>query len=139
MHESPPQWALNLQAVFGDQLKVVGTQVREFSDRLAKVEEERAVDRSNLSSRAERLVDFTGQIEEIKRGKGAIIPPPGYFVASASTPAANASPSAPASDDTDYSHLVLGGWSEDSARATVENDAWVLIKTMTEVTVDKVV
>ena len=71
--------------------------MRDVSERLDRIEEERAVvDRSNLSSMAVPLVDLTGQIEQIKKGNGAAIPPPGYFDASARTSATNASPSTPA-------------------------------------------
>eukprot|EP00439_Symbiodinium_sp_Y106_P040196 s3445_g4.t3 len=135
IHEEPPAWAVQLQSALLPRLAQVDVQLQTIGARLDTVEQ-------TVPGRMERvegqMADLLSQFKQLKRGH-AEVPPPAQLDTHAGQPQKPTAAQTVWGDDTDFCHIVCGGWPEDTMRAMVESDTWCLVKKMTVAQVDRVI
>lgn len=158
--ETAPSWALALSNSLTEQVNRIAINTSALQDQIGDVDRRNQQRMAEIVKQSdERAAALQQQLDDMKKDVKAlqdrqvnsaqsarpVSKPPGL-----ANPA-DAAPSAPSffrpttpftrsgGDETDFNHIVLGGWPKDSARRTIEDDSWELLRRMTEVTVQKLV
>ena len=133
--QEAPQWALALQSNFSvlnqnlsQKLDRVLVQNEEMTDRVRHLEAKSDDDRVRLSKLEGELSALKQAIETGSRATSA---PPSEPVSPPAWPRPPVMIPPPASlrDETDFSHLILGGWKLDTKRQIIEGDIQRFIQT----------
>ena len=150
--ETAPSWALALSNSLTEQVNRIAINTSALQDQIGDVDRRNQQRMAEIVKQSdERAAALQQQLDDMKKDVKAlqdrqvnsaqsarpVSKPPGL-----ASPA-DAAPSAPSffrpttpftrsgGDETDFNHIVLGGWPKDSARRTIEDDSWELLRRMT--------
>ncbi|CAE7274880.1 CBWD5, partial [Symbiodinium sp. KB8] len=134
--ENTPSWALALSHSLTEQVTRIANNTIALQDQICDVDRRHQQRMAEIVKQSDdRAAELQQQLDEMKQDVKAL---KDRAVGSADA----AGPSTPfttrfGSDETDFNHMVLGGWPKDSARRTIEEDSWEVLRRMTEITVQK--
>ena len=146
--DAPPAWAaslIGLQQGMNAQLASLGRDVHSFHGRLEKLESSIAPQRieamqeqiNQLQSTISRLTNQPQARASPSSRSGAAdsrgqdytrVPPPQPAADTGTSGLSSQQDVGSHTDDTDFNHIIVGGWPEDSKRKLVETETWAIVK-----------
>ena len=128
--DGAPAWAVALQRNLGSQLDKVLHQSEELTTRVGHLEH-RAMDDSARIQKLEEDMRLLKKAVESKEGNGACgsspRSDPSTMFASPG-PGVCIPPPSHLRDESDFNHLILGGWDQDTRRALIEEEVQLFIQ-----------